>query len=82
MFVKLSSKGQVVIPRDVRDALGLKKGTRLQLTVRDGAVILQRADAVSPLGAVYGRYAGENLLEALEQEHRQEVAADENAARA
>lgn len=38
--VRLSSKNQIVIPRDVREALGLKSGDRILLVVRDDAAIL------------------------------------------
>lgn len=32
--VKLSSKNQIVIPREAREALGAKAGTRLVVVVR------------------------------------------------
>jgi AbrB family looped-hinge helix DNA binding protein len=40
MIVKLSSKGQVVIPAKARKALRLRPGSRLDAEVRDGTVIL------------------------------------------
>ena len=38
--VKLSSKNQIVIPREAREALGAKPGSRLLVTVRNGTVVL------------------------------------------
>jgi AbrB family looped-hinge helix DNA binding protein len=38
--VKLSSKNQIVIPREARSALGLKAGDRLLVVVRGDTVIL------------------------------------------
>jgi AbrB family looped-hinge helix DNA binding protein len=40
MEVKLSSKNQIVIPREAREALGAKAGSRLIVVVRNGTVIL------------------------------------------
>lgn len=37
---KLSSKNQIVIPREARNALGLKAGDRLLVVVRGDTVIL------------------------------------------
>lgn len=39
---KLSSKGQVVIPQDVREALGLATGTRFVVYGEGDTVILKR----------------------------------------
>ena len=39
---KLSSKNQIVIPRDVRNALRIKAGDRLLVVVRGDTVILLR----------------------------------------
>jgi AbrB family looped-hinge helix DNA binding protein len=40
MEVKLSSKNQILIPREAREALGAKAGTQLLVVVRNGSVIL------------------------------------------
>ena len=40
--VKLSTKNQIVIPREAREKLGLKPGTRLLVVVRGDTVILRR----------------------------------------
>jgi AbrB family looped-hinge helix DNA binding protein len=40
--VKLSSKNQIVIAREVREALGVKAGDRLLVVPRGNAVILLR----------------------------------------
>ena len=40
--VKLSSKNQIVIPREARKALDLKAGDRLLVVVRENNVILLR----------------------------------------
>ena len=45
MPTTLTVKGQVTIPKQIRDSLDLQPGTRLEFTVNgDGEVVLQRAD--------------------------------------
>jgi AbrB family looped-hinge helix DNA binding protein len=42
----LSSKNQIVIPREAREALGLKAGDKLLVVVRGGRVmVLQKPDS-------------------------------------
>jgi AbrB family looped-hinge helix DNA binding protein len=41
--VRLSAKGQLVIPKDMRDALGVKEGDELLIAVEGGRVVLSRA---------------------------------------
>lgn len=40
--VTISSKNQIVIPREAREALGIKAGAKLQVVVRGDTVILPR----------------------------------------
>jgi len=75
MLAKLSSKGQVVIPRPVREALGLKQGVRFDVRLDEGKIILEPL-IVSSVEALYAKYAGADFLADLEQEHRQEVKDD------
>jgi AbrB family looped-hinge helix DNA binding protein len=54
---KVTSKGQVTIPAEVRQALGISDGDRLQFFVhRDGRVFLQKRDR--PVTAIFGRLKG------------------------
>ena len=41
---KISEKGQIVIPKDIRDLLALEGGTRLILIATNDAIILQKTD--------------------------------------
>lgn len=45
---KISSKGQVVIPKSVRASLGWKPGMTLALDEKDGRVILAPESTVEP----------------------------------
>lgn len=40
--VTVSSKNQIVVPREARDALGIKPGAKLRVVVRGDTVILFR----------------------------------------
>ncbi len=40
VLTTLTSKGQLTIPKEVRDALKLTPGTRFYVTIRDGQVVL------------------------------------------
>jgi AbrB family looped-hinge helix DNA binding protein len=45
---RLSSKGQVVIPEEIRTRLGLKHGCRFLVVANRGVVMLKVIDAPSP----------------------------------
>ncbi len=72
MRTRLSSKGQLIIPKVIRDALDLQTGTQFQVRVGDGKIILEPLSG-STIDLLYGKYAGVNLIDELEAEHRQEI---------
>jgi AbrB family looped-hinge helix DNA binding protein len=45
--IKLSSKGQIVIPREIRKKLGMKGGEKLLVLICDGDIVLRKAKQVS-----------------------------------
>ena len=40
----MSSKGQIVVPKDLRDELGLRTGTAFAIFGRDDTIILKKVD--------------------------------------
>ena len=53
--VTVSSKGQIAIPKQVREALNLSEGTKLTLEVRGQEIVLSKGDAWRQLqGAARG----------------------------
>ena len=48
----LTSKGQVTIPKDVRDRLRLRSGDRLEFTVEDDGTVRVRRRSVDVLDVV------------------------------
>lgn len=39
---KVSTKGQTVIPKPIREALGIRPGDEVTFTIRDGEVVLRK----------------------------------------
>jgi len=57
----LTSKGQITVPKEVRDALGLKTGDRLGFRIKeDGSVVLlaETVDLADLRGAIRPRVRG------------------------
>jgi len=44
---KVSNKGQVVIPKEIRERVGFKEGTKLIVLATEDAVVLQRVEAIA-----------------------------------
>lgn len=41
-IIKVSSKGQIVIPREIREKLGVTGGEKLLVLTRDGDILLRK----------------------------------------
>ncbi|MGW8283974.1 MAG: AbrB/MazE/SpoVT family DNA-binding domain-containing protein [Gemmatimonadota bacterium] len=52
--VKLSSKHQIVVPREAREALGLRPGDRLVVNVRDDGVVEMSRRPDDPVAELEG----------------------------
>ena len=70
--VKLSSKGQVAIPKAIRDRLRLKRDMRLEISVERSLILLKPLGDDAWLG-LEGSLKGTSVLEDLESEHRKEI---------
>jgi AbrB family looped-hinge helix DNA binding protein len=69
----VGTKGQVVIPKEIRDALHIRPGQEIEFEQRGDEVILRKA-ASEPL---LGRFAGRDLTAALAKERQEERQRDD-----
>jgi AbrB family looped-hinge helix DNA binding protein len=72
LFAKVSSKGQIVIPADLRDELGITSGTQVAIHRENDRLVLQPITEEfirSRRGCLKGP---DSLVEAREREHRLE----------
>lgn len=73
---KTSSKGQIVIPKPMRDQLGIKPGARVELKLADRLIEI-RPLPEDPVREIRGSLKGRpSLADRLIKEHRQEVKRD------
>ncbi|HHY38758.1 MAG TPA: AbrB/MazE/SpoVT family DNA-binding domain-containing protein [Clostridia bacterium] len=77
--VTLSSKGQLVLPKSIRDRLSLSPGGRLMVSLVDGKVVLEPIyEKTRPGWRKWGgALRGEPLLTEHMAEHNAEVTHDE-----
>jgi AbrB family looped-hinge helix DNA binding protein len=55
MNAVLSEKGQVTIPKNIRDGMGLAPGTVLDFEEENGRIIVRKVVAENPIAAWRGR---------------------------
>ena len=65
MTHRVGPKGQVVIPKELRDTLGIEPGDEVDFWVDNGNVVVRLAGHRLPLR---GRFAGSTLTRELERE--------------
>jgi AbrB family looped-hinge helix DNA binding protein len=79
--IKVSSKGQIVIPSEIRDNYGFAKGTELVVTMLDeNRLLLERVPKLSDLFGFLGNVEASRSLLAdrkreakVEKERREEI---------
>lgn len=63
MTVRIGAKGQVVIPKSIRDRIGLHPGDEVDFEVRDNDEVV--VVAVRDARPMAGRFAGSGMAERL-----------------
>ena len=58
--ITLAERGQIVIPKEARDELGLKPGAKLQIRVVDGRLLIEKKVALD-----LSRWVGKALDDGL-----------------
>lgn len=82
MTYKMGPKGQVVVPKELRERYDLKPGDAVEFEDADGAIRIRRAIPDAELlddlvGMLYDAQDPAPLTAAVEAEHRWEIAHDE-----
>ena len=72
---RMSSKGQLVIPKPVREKLDLREGTEISILVQGHNLILRKI-VPRDWRRWSGRFPDSGMVEALRREHRDEVLRD------
>ena len=71
-IVRVSTKGQIVIPAEMRKEFGIKPGTMIDLAAEGNAIAL-RPVPDDPVEASYGAFAHlESMIPGLLQDRREE----------
>ena len=68
MAGRISDKGQVTIPKKIRDGMGMKPGDLVEFTVREGELIGRRRAAAIPWAEVYGMLKTDKTTDELLRE--------------
>ena len=78
LLTKLSSDGQIIIPKAVSQALDLQPGAQFNVRLSGGNILLEPI-VDSSIETLYGKFADIDLLSTQEEEHRQELLNDTSA---
>ena len=75
--IKVSEKGQVTLPIDVRRKHGLSPGAVLQVEDREEGVLLRRVKTVDELYGMFAEYAKPGTTREQEREAMERAVAEE-----
>ena len=69
-IVKVSSKGQVVLPSDIRDELKITKGQRMVMTIHKGIILMKPIKKLSEMKGILkdSKSDTENIIRELRKE--------------
>lgn len=71
--ITVSTRGQIIIPSEIRKKYNIKQGDRFELQDVDGKLLLVRAQG-KPFIGLYGAFKGKkSLTRSLQKEHAWEI---------
>ena len=70
MAQKVGPKGQVVVPKQIRDQLGFGPGDEVIVTITENGALIQ---SLASTRSLKGLFAGSKMLKMLEQERKDEA---------
>lgn len=70
MKTTVSEKGQITIPKKLRERLGIRPGQVIEFTEEQGRLVGRKIAATDPLDSLYGVLAGEGTTDELMDELR------------
>jgi len=63
MKAVVSEKGQVTIPKLLRDRLGIKPGQTLDFEVQRGKLVAKKTEALDPVDAAFGIFQSDETTD-------------------
>lgn len=54
MKTKMTEKGQITVPKQVRERLGLRPGDQLDVEEQEGRLVARKLSPVDPIASVWG----------------------------
>jgi antitoxin PrlF len=63
----VTSKGQVTLPKKLREALGLKAGSEVEFELDAGRIVVRRRAPTEVLARWRGRYAGRLVASTVDE---------------
>lgn len=76
--VTVSAKGWIVIPKEIRERHGIRKGDKVHVIDLGGQISIIPATKGDPIERAYGMFkGGPSMTQALVEDHRLEVEREE-----
>src|SRR5687768_1658798 len=75
LYTTVTRKGQITVPKEAREALGLREGDRVNVILREGRVEIERAGGVIAMTAgIFGGRSPSMPVESMRDAAEQAIA--------
>jgi AbrB family looped-hinge helix DNA binding protein len=70
MKTKVAERGQVTIPKALRERLGIRPGTVLEFTEESGRLVAVKVEPLDPVDRAYGKFGSGRRTDEIMRELR------------